>query len=76
MEDWRVCARGLWMERKRVNHACKRTGFPLEVGDRGRKCLDLWCPVAGHCSPFTVAVDQQTEGESVGGTVNHRESVA
>lgn len=52
MEDWRVCARGLWTERKRVNHACKRTGFPLEVGDRGRKCLDLWCPVAGHCSPL------------------------
>ena len=24
---------------------------PLDVGDSGRKCPDLWFSVAGHCSP-------------------------
>jgi len=47
---------------------------PLEVGDSGRKCPDLWLSVAG----FTVAVDQPADrrgGESVRGAVNHSESV-
>lgn len=48
----------------------------LEVRDRGRKCKDLWCHVAGCCGPTSTpsptatllhhGVDQQqTEGESI-----------
>lgn len=39
--------RGLWKREERgVNHVCNRTGFPLEVGDSGRKCPDLWRSIA------------------------------
>lgn len=36
-------------------------GLPtcLEVGDRGRKCRDLWCPVAGCCGPTSTPAPLQ-----------------
>lgn len=63
----------LCTEKKRVNHVCMGLPTCLEVGDRGRKCRDLWCwlfwPHQHPCPTPTLlhhGVDQQqTEGESI-----------
>lgn len=59
-----VC-RGLSAERKRVNHVCNRTGFPLKWETEVGSVQIYGAPSPMIVAYFTMAVEQQTERERV-----------